>query len=155
MILYQVRRWDAAPQGGNPRTDHHTRHCLETLHGQSSIDCHRGKATAGHSYPVEINRITLHSYWCHFFRSFRMGSGKVSGYSKPDTDNCSCVSLLFLSVIPFYALHPNALCLLSVLAVSSDLGTISRYHTQNNTVDLLFRLYTPRTRFFTVSVIAM
>ena len=67
------------------------------------------------------------------------------GFLIADTDNCSCVSLLFLSVIPFYAFHPTTLFLLSVSVVSSDLGTKDCYHTTPNTVDLLFRLYTPRT----------
>lgn len=56
---------------------------------------------------------------------------------------------------PYLRTPPQTLCLLSVLVASSDLGTGQRYQTSSNTVDLLFRLYTPRTRFFTVSVLAM
>ena len=64
----------AAPQGGNPRTPSQYSPCLETLTSAvQPSDCHRGKATAGIVIPLKFNRITLHSYRCHFFRSFRMG----------------------------------------------------------------------------------
>ena len=56
---------------------------------------------------------------------------------------------------PFLRNPPHALCLLSVLAVSSDLGTEIYPNLYFHAVDLLFRLYKPRTRFFTVSVLAM